>query len=100
MSFFFCLNINSISKNFNKLGISKSRILKSQCSTINLSLLNYVIEQTATESAAGEVLLYFNKESVYIEIIMPKKSNLIVGCTYRHPCMDICTFNDNSVTLY
>ena len=23
------------------------------------------------------------------------KSNLIVGCIYKHPCMDICTFNDH-----
>ena len=34
-------------------------------------------------------------ESIFVEVILPKKSNLIVGCIYKHPCMDICTFNDH-----
>ena len=33
-------------------------------------------------------------ESSFVEVL-PKKSNLIVGCIYKHPCMDICTFNDH-----
>ena len=31
------------------------------------------------------------------KIILPKKSNIIVGCIYKHPSMDICTFNDHYV---
>ena len=79
----------------------------------NVSLQNYVIEQIPTESTAGEVLLYINKshsyktrpdlviykpkklESIFAEVVLPKKSNLIVGCICKHPCMDICTFNDH-----
>ena len=34
-------------------------------------------------------------ESIFIEIIFPNKSNIIVGCMYKHPSMDICTFNDH-----
>ena len=34
-------------------------------------------------------------ESIFVEAILPKKSNLIVGCIYKHPCMDICTFKDH-----
>ena len=34
-------------------------------------------------------------ESTFIEVILPYKSNLIIECIYRHPCMDICTFNDH-----
>ena len=30
---------------------------------------------------------------MFIEVAFPKKSYLIVGCIYKHPCMDICTFN-------
>ena len=124
---FFHLNINSLSKNFDNfnhlinelklefdiLGISESRILKSQSLNTNVSLQNYVIEQTPTESTAGGALLYINKrhsyktrpdlaiykpkklESIFVEVVLPKKSNLIVGCIYKHPCMDICTFNDH-----
>ena len=131
MSFFSHLNTNSLSKffdDFNKLindlkldfdilGISESKILKSQCSTTNVSLQNFVIEKNSTKSTAGELLLYFNKrhsykacpyikiykalnlESVYIEIILPNKSNLIVGFTYRYLCVDVCTFHDH-VTHY
>lgn len=102
---------------FDILGISESKILKSQCSTTNVSLQNFVIEKNSTKSTAGELLLYFNKrhsykacpyitiykalnlESVYIEIILPNKSNLIVGCTYRYLCVDVCTFHDH-VTHY
>ena len=79
----------------------------------NVSLQNYVIEQIPTESTAGEVLLYINKshsyktrpdlviykpkklESIFAEVVLPKKSNFIVGCIYKHPCMDIWTFNNH-----
>ena len=124
---FFHLNINSLSKNFDNfnhlinelklefdiLGISESRILKSQSLNTNVSLQNYDIEQTPTESTTGGTLLYINKrhsyktrldfaiyqpkklESIFVEVVLPKKSNLIVGCIYKHPSMDICTLNDH-----
>ena len=34
-------------------------------------------------------------ESIFIEIILTKKTNIITGCIYRHPSMNICTFNDH-----
>ena len=118
---FFHLNINPLSKNsdyfnhlinklkleFNILSISVSRILKSQSLSTNVSLQNYAIEQTPTESTVGGALLYINKrhsfktrpdlaiykpkklESISVEVVLFKKSNLIVGCIYKHPCMDI-----------
>ena len=36
-------------------------------------------------------------ELIFIEIILPKKSSIILGCIYKHPSMDICTFNDHYV---
>ena len=33
-----------------------------------------------------------NLESIFIEINNPNKSNIIVGCIYRHPKMDLLTF--------
>ena len=83
------------------MGISESRILKSQSLNTNVSLQNYVIEQTPTESTAGGALLYINKrhsyktcpdltiykpkklESIFVEIVLSKKSNLIAGCIYE-----------------
>ena len=71
------------------------------------------IEHTLTESSAGGALLSINKkysyqprndlniyksdhlESIFVETILPKRSNIITGCIYRHPSMDICIFNGN-----
>ena len=34
-------------------------------------------------------------ESTFIEIVNPRKSNIIVGVIYRHPSMDLIDFNRN-----
>ena len=90
--------------------ISESRILKSQSSNINISYKpNYLIEETPTESIAGGVLinifikhaltLWFTnakkRKFIFIKVILPEKSSLIIRCIYRHPYIDICTFNDH-----
>ena len=36
--------------------------------------------------------------SIFVQDILPRKSNLIVGYIYWHPCMDRCTFNDHYLT--
>ena len=33
-------------------------------------------------------------ESTFIEIANSKKSNIIVGCLYKHPVMDVADFNN------
>ena len=33
-------------------------------------------------------------ETVFLEILNEKKKNVIIGCIYRHPTMDIKTFNE------
>ena len=118
-------NVCSLSKNFDQLhallteldidfdfiGITESRISKTNFSPTNIALANYVIEQTPTESNAGGALLYINRkhsykirkdlklykphkiESVFVEVIMPKRSN--IGCIYRHPDNNIDEFNPN-----
>ena len=37
-------------------------------------------------------------ESIFVEADLPKKSNIIIGCIYQNPSMDICTFNDHYLT--
>ena len=37
-------------------------------------------------------------ESTFIENLNPKKTNVIVGCIYRHSHMDLNEFNDNYVS--
>ena len=106
--------INKLKLEFDILEISESGILKCQSLNTNVSLQNYVvIEQTPTESTAGGALLYINKrhsyktrpelaiykpknlKSIFVEVVLPKKSNLIVECIYKHPCMNIHPFNDH-----
>ena len=71
------------------------------------------MEFTPTESSAGGTLLYIANdfsyiprqdlniykknelESTIIEIMNPKKSNIIVGTIYKHPSMDFTDFNSN-----
>ena len=33
-------------------------------------------------------------QSTFIEIMNPKKTNIIIGCIYRHPTMDLNEFNN------
>ena len=42
-----------------------------------------------------DLKIYKSKEveSTFIEIINPKEKNIIVGCIYRHHCMDTTEFN-------
>ena len=76
----------------------------------NLYLNNYSFEFTPTETFAGGTLLYIANhlsykcrndlniykknefESTFIEIVNPKKSNIIVGVIYRHPSIDLTDF--------
>ena len=36
----------------------------------------------------------FELESIFVEIINPIKSNIIVGTIYRHPKMDVTEYNN------
>ena len=98
---------------FDFIGTTESFISKTNFSPTNIVLANYAIQQTPTESNAGGALLYINRkhsyklrkylklykphkiESVFVEVIMPKITNIIVGCIYRHPDDNIDYFNTN-----
>ena len=41
-----------------------------------------------------KIYKYKELEFVFIEIINRKGKNTIVGCIYRHPCMEVTEFND------
>ena len=84
----------------------------------NLNLNNYSFEFTPTETCSGGTLLYIANhlsykchndlniykknelESTFIEIVNPKKSNIVVGVIYRHPSTDLTDFNCNYLTNY
>ena len=92
--------------------ISESRIKKDKSPINSINLKGYSHGSCSKESAAGGTLLYISNnlpckprsdlciyksaelESTYFEILSPKKANVIMGCIYRHPHMDLNEFND------
>ena len=104
--------LQSTNINFDVIAITETRIPKNVSVTHNIVLNNYSFEHTPTESSAGGTLLYianrlsykirnhlkiyrkFELESTFIEIINPRKSNIIVGVIYKHPKMDVTDFNN------
>ena len=105
--------INQIQIEFDFICITKSRLIKSISPATNINLNENITEHTPTESSARGAIIYINEkdscqprndlkiykqshlESIFAEIILPKRSNIIIGCIYRHPSMDIWTFNDH-----
>ena len=103
--------LKTTNTNFNIIAISETRILKNTKIVKNINIPNFSYEFTPTESTAGGTLIYiadhlayqkrndltiYSKnylESTFIEIMNPSKTNIIVGCIYRHPSMDLNEFN-------
>ena len=87
---------------FDIIAVSETRITKNISLLNNLNLNNYSFEFTPAETCAGGTLLYIANhlsykcrndlniykknelESTFIEIVNPKKSNIVVGVIYRH----------------
>ena len=103
---------------FDVVGISESRIKKYKCPINSINLNGDSHESCPTESAAGDTLLYISNnlshkprndlciyksaelESTFIEILNPKKTNVIVGCIYRHPHMDLNNLVTTTSIIY
>ena len=97
---------------FDIIGISESSLKHNKHYTTNTDIPNYNIEHCDGEGANGGMFLYIKKdiayklrndlkmyeskhlESTFIEIINQQKS-IILGCVYRHPCMEINEFNND-----
>ena len=89
--------IKTTNQTFDVIAISESRTKSNMDIKTNINLPNYSIEYTPTESHAGGTLLYISNniaykprkdlniykthelESTFIELINPKKSNIILG---------------------
>ena len=104
--------ITECKTSFDIIGITESRLKKNIPPQANITLQGYNMEHCTTESTKGGALLYISSkhnykvrndlklykpkllESVFIEILKPRKKNTIIGCVYRHPCMSVSEFND------
>ena len=109
--------LKATNKTFYVIAISESRILNDTDLSKNINIYKYSVEFTPTESHAGGTLLCINNklsyklkqdlciykscelESTFIEIINPKKTNIIIGCIYRHTTMNLNEFNNNYLNI-
>ena len=103
--------LQSTNIQFNVVAITVTRITKNISVTQKIELSNYSFDHSRTESSAGDTFLYianhlsyksrselniykkFELESSFVEIMNPKKSNIIVGTIYRHPKIDVAKIN-------
>ena len=109
--------LKATNKTFDIIAISEPRILKDTNLSKNINICNYSVEFTSTESHEGGTLLYINNklsyklrqdlciyksselESTFIEIINPRKTNIIIGCIHRHPTMNLNELRDNYLKI-
>ena len=96
---------------FEVIGISEWRIKKDKSRKYSINLKGYSHESCPKEFAADDNLLYISNnlsckprndlciykstelDSNFIEILSPKKTNVIAGCIYHHSHMDVNEFN-------
>ena len=99
---------------FDILGITETKLRNNVEPQIDININGYKTYSTSTEASKGGALIYIDEqlstkplknldkimyksrllESVFIEICNKNKKNIIVGCIYRHPTMDLHEFND------
>ena len=96
------------------IGLTETKIIKGMNPIFDKSIEGFTDYSTPTESEKGGTILYINTnldsiprtdldkqlnvsrklESSFCEILVKGKKNIIVGCVYKHPSMDITEFND------
>ena len=105
--------------NFDFLGISETHLKLNRNSLNPISMPVYNIEHTPTESSNDGTLLYIKQginyklrkdlqiykskelESTFIEVLEPgmPRNNMIIGCIYRHPSMELSEFNNHFLSV-
>ena len=109
--------LSEYNKDFNVIGITKSRIKRNEKVLSNIEIPNYKVEQCSAESANDGELLYIkndttykvrndlkmykskNLESIFIEIFNTNNKNIVVSCLYCHPSMDANEFNEHYLSI-
>lgn len=110
--------LSLLKKKFDIICLSETRIFKNLLPTLNIQFSGYNFEYVPTESKTGGVGMYLSSklnyklrpdlkiyktkelESLFVELLFPKRKNIIVGCVYKHPNMTTQDFNDNYLELF
>ena len=108
-------SLQILNYDFGIIGLSETKIIRNICPNFDKSLPGYKYFDTSTESSMGGTILYVNNkfnsvprndleivmykskelESSFVELINQGKKNIVIGCIYRHPCMNLSDFNSN-----
>ena len=100
---------------FDVIGITETKLKKNKLPNIKITMDDYNMYDTPTESEHGGVIMYINKrltckprkdldlllykpcelESIFVEVNNKKCKNIVLGTVYRHPSMDLDEFNRN-----
>ena len=112
--------LSFLNYDFDIIGITETKIRKNIKTKVNLDIDGYKYYYTPTESEKGGTLIYISDklnskprldlekqlyksgilESSVLEIMNPRKKNILVTCIYRHPSMDLKEFNEDFLTPY
>ena len=107
--------LQMIDLKFDIIGLTETKLKSNVEPTININIEGYRCFSTSTEAEKGGALIYIadhyntkplksldkimykpkQLESVFIEICNKNKKNIIIGCIYRHPSMDLNEFNED-----
>ena len=107
--------LNMIDHKFDVIGLTETKLKHNEEPIINIDIPGYKTYSNGTEAEKGGALLYIKDnlngrplkkldklmykskqlESIFVEICNKGKKNIIVGCIYRHPSMELSDFNDN-----
>ena len=103
---------------FDVIGISEHRIKKGQKPSNNCDIQGYEeFEFESSATACGGTGFFINKkhnyivrddlklnspenfEAMFVEIVLPDRKNLVVGCIYRHPSskLPVVDFNEKYI---
>ena len=107
--------LNMLGFKFDVIGISETKLKKDVVPDFDINIPGYKCFSSPTEADKGGVMLYildkynciprknldkivyksYVLESIFAEIIVSGKKNIVVGCIYRHPSMTVSDFNEN-----
>ena len=106
-----------LNSKFDVIGITETKIKNGIVPDYDMFIKGYQHYFTPTESNKDGVILYIAEqhnceprkdldaisyntyalESVFTEIIIPNKRNILLGCMYRHPSMEVKDLNENDL---
>ena len=110
--------LENFPQEFDVIGISETKIKKDVVPKFDIDLQGYKTYSTPTLANKGGAILYISEkhkskprsdlnnimyksrvlESIFTEIVVPNRKNIVLGCIYRHPSMDLHDFNENYLT--